>query len=125
MTFPHGETVTIQSPGTVVDPYSTNTTTAWELDEGQEWETEPSEVDVDNVLVGSGGSTEPSEVARAAVESDYDLIFQPPLTTVPTSGSRIVVRGDVCEVDGKPFRWSWAASGGDAGLVVRCSITEG
>lgn len=123
--FAHGETVTVQSPGTVTDPYSTDTVTAWTLDEGQEWTTEPTEVDVDNVLVGSGGSTEPTEVARAAVESDFDLIFQPPITVTPTARDRIVVRGLTCEVDGRPFRWAWAASGGDAGLVVRCSIKEG
>lgn len=125
MSFAYGESVTVQSPGTVTDPYSDDTTTAWTLDEGQEWETEPSEVTVDHVLVGSGGSTEPLEVARNAVESDYDLIFQPPITVTPTAHDRIVVRGDVCNVVGKPFRWDWAASGGEAGLVVRCSIREG
>lgn len=120
-----GETVTIQSPGTTTDPYSGDPTSAWTLDDGQTWTTEPSEVDVENVLVGSGGSTEPSEVARNAVESDFDLIFQPPYTTLPTAQSRVVVRGLVCEVDGRPFGWRWAASPGDAGTVVRCSIKEG
>lgn len=123
--FAHGESVTVQSPGTTTDPYSGDETTAWTLDDGQEWTTEPSEVDVNNVLVGSGGSTEPTEVARNAVDSDFDLIFQPPLTTVPTAQNRVVVRGLTCEVDGRPFRWTWPGSGGDAGLVVRCSIKEG
>lgn len=123
--FAHGETVTIQSPGTTTDLYSGDETTAWTLDDGQVWETEPTEVDVDNVLVGSGGSTEPTEAARNAVESDFDLIFQPPLTTVPTAQSRVVVRGLTCEVDGRPFAWRWPGSGADAGMVVRCSIKEG
>lgn len=117
MTFAAGETVSIITAGPTVDPYSDETVY-------DDWDN-PTSVVVDNVLVGSGGSTEPSEIARNAVDSDYDLIFQPPLTTVPTAQSRIVVRGDVCEVDGKPFVWHWAASGGDAGLVVRCSIKEG
>lgn len=125
MTFPYGETVTIQTAGTVVDAYSGETVAAWDLDEDQEWATEPSSADVANVLVGSGGSTEPTEAARAAVDSDFDLIFQPPYTTVPTAQSRVVVRGLVCEVDGKPFAWAWAATSGEAGLVVRASIREG
>ncbi|WP_028637725.1 hypothetical protein [Nocardioides sp. URHA0032] len=123
--FAHGETVTVQTAGTVTDPYSADTVTAWELGDGQEWTTEPTEVDVANVLVGSGGSTEPSEAARNAVDSDFDLIFQPPITTVPTAQDRVVVRGLVCEVDGRPFAWRWAASSGDAGAIVRVSIQEG
>lgn len=121
-----GETVTVQSPGTTTDPYSGDPTTAWTLDDGQTWTTEPSEpIPVDNVLVGSGGSTEPLEVARNSVDSDFDLIFQPPVTVTPTAQDRIVVRGLTCDVVGRPFRWTWPGSGGDAGLVVRCTIREG
>lgn len=120
-----GETVTVQTPGTVVDPYSGDLTFAWELDDDQEWETEPSEDDVENVLVGSGGSTEPSEVARNSVTSDFDLIFQLPYTVLPTAQSNVVVRGLVCEVDGRPFGWKWSSSASEAGTVVRASIKEG
>lgn len=125
MTFQFGESVTIQSPGTVTDAYSGDPIAAWDLPAGQTWTTEPTETTIPNVLVGAGGSTEPTEVARAAVESDYDLIFQPPYTTLPTAQDRVVVRGLVCTVDGRPFSWRWGASPGDAGTVVRCSIKEG
>lgn len=120
-----GETVTILTAGTIYDPYADDNMPAWVLPEGGTWVTEPSSVDVDNVLVGSGGSTETTEVARDAVDSDYDLIFQPPLTTVPTAQNRVIVRGLTCEVDGRPFAWMWPSSGSDAGMVVRCSIREG
>ena len=116
VTFAGGEPVTIQTATTVIDPYSG--------DEVPDW-SNPTETVVPNVLVGAGGSTESNEVARAAVESDFDLIFQPPYTTLPTAQDRVVVRGLVCEVDGRPFRWDWAGSPGSAGVVVRCSIKEG
>jgi hypothetical protein len=115
--FTSGETVTIQTAGAVLDPYSGQTTNT-------DWDN-PIEVIIPNVLVGSGGSTEPTEMARAAVDSDFDLIFQPPYTVLPTAQSRVVVRGLVCEVDGRPFEWRWAASPGVAGTVVRASIKEG
>lgn len=112
-----GETVTILTAGSRYDPYSDETVY-------DDWDN-ATEVDVDNVLVGSGGSTEPTEVARNAVDSDFDLIFQPPLTMVPTAQNRVIVRGLTCEVDGRPFAWRWPGSGAEAGMVVRCSIREG
>lgn len=115
--FAHGETVTVLTAGTIHDPYSDEDVPSWDVD--------PVETPVDNVLVGAGGSTELTEAARDAVDSDFDLIFQPPLTTVPTAQDRVVVRGLVCEVDGRPFAWKWPASPGDAGMVVRVSIREG
>lgn len=121
----NGEVVTILSPGTVLSPFSGVAAPAWELDDDQEWETEPSEVVVDNVLVASGGTTNVPEVARSAVDSDFDLIFRPPYTTVPTPHDRVIVRDLVCDVVGRPFSWIFAASGTDGGVVCRVSIREG
>lgn len=117
MTFAHGETVTVLTPGTVYDEYADENVPSWEVP--------ATETEVANVLVGSGGSTEPLEVARNEVASDFDLIFQPPVTVTPTAQDRIVVRGLTCDVVGRPFRWVYPGSGTDAGLVVRCSIREG
>ena len=125
VTFAGGESVTIQTAGTIADAYSGDPVAAWNLPSGQTWITEPTETTVPNVLVGSGGSTEPLEVARNEVASDFDLIFQPPLTTVPTAQNRVIVRGLTCEVDGRGFAWRWPGSGSEAGMVVRCSVREG
>lgn len=115
--FAHGETVTILTATPVLDPYSDE-----QVDE--DW-SNPAEQDVPNVLVADGGSVEDTTNAANTVDSDFDLIFQPPLDVVPTAGSRVVVRGLMCNVAGRPFRWAWAASGGDAGLVVKVKIREG
>lgn len=112
-----GETVIIQTAGTVADPYSAQQVPSWAAT--------PTERTVPNVLVGDGGSTEPLQDARNSVESDFDLIFQPPVTDVPTRTERVVVRGLTCEVQGRPFLWRWPSSGADAGMVVKVKIREG
>lgn len=117
MSFPHGETVTILTATPVLDPYSDE-----QVDE--DW-FDPTETSVVNVLVADGGSIEDTSNAANTVDSDFDLIFQTPLDVVPTAQSRVVVRGLTCNVAGRPFRWTWAASGGDAGLVVKVKIREG
>ena len=66
MDFPCAETVTIQSPGTVADPYSGETVTDWAT------YTERDE----SCAVAPGGSSEPTTVDRNANDSDLD----------PTSG---------------------------------------
>ena len=115
--FTNGETVTILTAGTTTDPYSGQPT-------GEDWKN-PTSQTVDNVLVGSGGSTEDQTNANNIVDSDFDLIFQPPVTITPTSANRIIVRGLTCNVVGRPFLWRWPASDGEAGLVVKVSIREG
>jgi hypothetical protein len=111
-----GETVTVLTAGTVADPYSGETVASWD---------NATEVDVPNVLVADGGSVEPLQDARNAVDSDFDLIFQPHVTVAPTAQDRIVVRGLTCEVAGRPFLWKWPGSGDEAGLVVKTQIREG
>jgi hypothetical protein len=116
--FPGGETVTILTAGETVDPYSTETSESWA-------DGDVTSEDVDNVLIGDGGSVEPLQDARNQVTSDFDLIFQPPLDTIPTAQSRVVVRGLTCKVVGRPFPWRWPSSGTDAGMVVKAEIVEG
>ena len=115
MDFPHGEPVTVLTAGFDDDPYSTDLTRSWE------WT--PSEVVVEGVAVAPGGSTEPLEVGRNAVDSDFDLFM--PADAVVTHDNRVVVRGLTCDVVGRPFRWSSPFTGWTPGLVVQCKIREG
>lgn len=116
--FAYGETVTVLSAGYVEDPYSEDLVQSWD-------DVSPTESEVPNVLVGDGGSTEPLAADRNAVDSDFDLIFQPPVTVTPTPQDRIVVRGLVCDVVGRPFLQMWGATPGEAGMVVKVKIREG
>lgn len=111
----HGETVTVLTAGTLHDPYSDTDEPSWDID--------PTGVDVDHVAVADGGSLEPTETARNAVDSDFDLIFPP--DAVVTAQNRVVVRGLVCEVAGRPFLWSNPFTGWTPGLVVKAKIREG
>ena len=111
-----GETVIVQTATTVADPYSGEQVPSW---------SSPIERTVPNVLVADGGSVEPERDARDSVDSDFDLIFQQPIDSLPTAQERVVVRGLVCEVQGRPFLWRWPGSGDEAGMVVKVKIREG
>lgn len=113
--FPYGETVTVLTAGFDEDPYSG--------DLEQSWEWSPSEVEVANVGVASGGSTEPLEAGRNAVDSDFDLFF--PADAEVSSDNRVVVRGLTCDVVGRPFLWRNPFTGWTPGLVVNAKIREG
>lgn len=113
--FPHGEQVTILTAGFEEDPYSG--------DMEQSWEWTPTETVVEGVGVADGGSLEPLEAGRNAVDSDFDLFF--PADTVVTSDNRVVVRGLTCDVAGRPFLWRNPFTGWTPGLVVKVKIREG
>ncbi len=110
----YGETVQVLTAGAIEDPYSGETQPDW---------TSPTSVDVGGVAVASGGSTEPLQDARNAVEADYDLFF--PADAVVTRLNKVVVRGDVCDVVGKPFLWRSPFSGWTPGLFVQAKFTDG
>ena len=114
MRFAHGETVTIETAGTVTDPYSAEDVASWDT---------PTSITICDCGVASGGSIEPQQDARNAVESDFDVIM-PPCTRV-TSGSRLIIRGLTCEVVGRPFDWRSPFSGWAPGMLVRAKIVEG
>lgn len=120
--FAFPEAVTVLSPGTVTDPYSDDTVTTWDLPSGASWTTEPGERD-ELCAVAPGGSTEPIQVARDAIDSDFDLIFDhdPGIT----HADRVVVRGLECEVDGHPFAYRSPFTGWEPGTLVRVTIREG
>lgn len=114
MDFPHGETVQVLTAGTVTDPYSGEPT--------QDWDT-ATERDVERVAVGDGGTFEPAQDARNALEADYDLIL--PTGDPITRFDRVRVRGDVCDVVGKPFLWHSPFTGWEPGIVVHVKLSEG
>lgn len=113
--FPHGETVTVLTAAYDNDPYSDELV--------QSWEWSPVETPVPNVAVADGGSLEPVEADRNAVDSDFDLIFPP--DAVVTAQNRVVVRGLTCDVAGRPFLWKNPFTGWTPGLVVKCKVREG
>ena len=113
MDFPYAETVTVQTPGAVTDPYSGETVTSWAT------HTERDE----SCAVAPGGSSEPTDVARAAIDSDFDLIFG--YDPAVTAGDRVVVRGLTCEVDGHPFAYLSPFTGWQPGTLVRVKVREG
>lgn len=114
MHFPHGETVTVQTPGTVTDPYSGEPTTSWDTF---------TEFDVDGCGVADGGSLEPLQDARNAVDSDFDVIMPPDAEV--SAQNRLVIRGLVCEISGRPFAWRNPFTGWEPGILVRAKIREG
>ena len=107
------ETVQVITAGTATDRYG-NTVEDWD---------NATERDED-CLVGAGGSTEPLLDARTPVDSEYDLIFQGRDPGI-TAADRVRVRGDVYDVNGKPFTQRWGASPGVAGTVVQVKVREG
>lgn len=113
--FAHGETVTILTAGYDTDPYSDDLV--------QSWEWSPTEVVVPNVAVAGGGSLEPVDDTRNAVDSDFDLYF--PADVEVTASNRVIVRGLVCDVAGRPFLWRNPFTGWTPGLVVQAKIREG
>lgn len=112
--FAFAEAVTVQTATAVLDPYSGETT-------GTDWTTPITRAE--SCGVAPGGSTEPNEVARNAIDSDFDLIFDhdPGIS----AADRVVVRGLTCEVDGRPFVYRSPFTGWEPGTLVRVKIREG
>ena len=111
--FSFPEPVTILSPGTVTDPYSGETVTDWGTSSSRD----------EACAVAPGGSTEPTQVARDAIDSDFDLIFDHDPGV--THADRVVVRGLTCEVDGRPFSYRSPFTGWEPGTLVRVKVREG
>lgn len=105
-----GETVTVLSPGSVVDPYSGLPRDTWE--------TLSAEREVDTLAPAEPRpSTEPVLDARNAVVSGWTL-YLPPGDPV-TAYNRVRVRGVDYPVQGTPAAWA------NKGIVVQVYRTEG
>lgn len=112
-----GEDITVLTAGTVTDPYSDATTSAWELPAGQSWTTEPSERTVTTIApLEPRPSDEPVQDARNAVTSGWTLYL--PAGDPITRLNRVRVRGVDYPVQGEPSDWG-------AGIVVQAFKTEG
>lgn len=113
--FAHGETITRLRGALVVDPYSGEAT---EVD----W-TNPDELDIPGWGIAQDATSEPVEVARESIRSDFTLYRQEPADVLATD--RLVIDGLTCQVDGHPFAWHQPMTGWAAGFVVRANIVEG
>ena len=113
--FAHGESVTILTAGTEVDPYSDDPVSSWEV--------EPSEVVVTGVGVEPRPSDEPTQEARNAVVSGFTLYL--PAGTEIGPQNRVVVRGGTYEVLGEAAVWRNPFTGWVPGVVVQVQKVDG
>jgi hypothetical protein len=113
--FPHGETIVRQRGTAQTDPYSGEAS-------GVDW-SDPAVADIEGCAVADGGSLEPLQDARNSVESDFDILA--PFGSDVLASDRVVVRGLVCEVQGRPFDWRHPMTGWEPGMVIKARIVEG
>lgn len=122
MTYPYGETVTRLRGTPVPDPYSEDNTTL-------DW-TNPAAVSYPGCAVWETGSEEPVEASRVRSSADRDPVRSDFTASLPpdadiTSQDRVLIRGLVCEVSGRPFVWTNPFTGWTPGMIVRAKIQEG
>jgi hypothetical protein len=115
MDFPHGETVTRLRGVALTDPYSGEATDV-------DWTT-PTSLAIPGCGVADGGSLEPTQDARNAILSDFDVVA--PYGVDVQAGDRLVIRGLTCEVSGRPFDWMNPFTGWTPGTVIRAKVVEG
>ena len=113
--FAAGEPVTFIEAGAVDDPYSGEPTKS-------DWDN-PTTVLEQPAAVEPIGSTEPLQDGRQSVIVGYRLYFDSEVTVDPAW--RAVVRGDTCEVQGKPALWRSPFASWTAGTVVQVGLTRG
>lgn len=114
--FAHGETVTRLRAPEVPDRYSGTDATS------RDWSAATSQ-DIAGWGVSQDATSEPLEVGRKAVLSDFTLYRQDPADV--TAQDRLVIRGLTCEVVGRPFTWTSPLTGWQPGQVVKANIVEG
>lgn len=113
--YPHGETVTRQRAAAMTDPYSGEAT---ELS----W-ADPDELEVAGVAVAPGAFVENITPDRTRVDIEFTLYA--PFGSDIEPLDRVVVRGLMCEVVGKPQNWSNPFTGSRPGCVVEVRKVAG
>lgn len=110
-----GETVIRQRAKPIIDPYS-------ELETGKDWG-DPDELVFDDAIVWDSKTTDPIEVGREPVDSDFTCSL--PYGADVQPDDRVVVRGLTCEVEGRPFDHRCPFTGVEEGRIVYASVREG
>lgn len=113
--FGSGETVVRVRAARVPDRYNPD-------DVVLDWD-DADETDIDGCGVAMTTSVEPLLDAREAVDSDFTLFL--PTGTDLTPHDRVVVRGLVCDVAGRPFDWRNPFTGWAPGMVAQAKVREG
>lgn len=113
--FAHGETITRLRAFVAEDPYSGEET---ELD----W-TNAYQLEIGGWAIAQDATSEPVEVARSSVRSDFTLYRDEPADVL--AADRLIIGGLTCQVDGHPFAWRHPITGWEAGFVVRANVVEG
>lgn len=107
-------TATIQTPGTIEDPYSGELIESWD---------NPVETVVSGCVLAPRQSNEPLVVGRAPVY--IGLMLYAPYGTQVNARSRIVIESEVYEVEGQPFQWDNPFTGTKAGVEIPIRRVDG
>ena len=100
--------------GSKVDPYSGQSVRSWAT-----WQA----VTIDGWGIDDSKTADPVEVGRDQIVTDF-VLYRDEVADV-AEGDRVVVRGLLCDVVGRPATWHHPMTGWAAGFVVRANIVEG
>lgn len=115
MRHPHGETVTRQRAAVVTDPYSGEAT-------GLNWKVITT-LDIPRCAVDDSKTRETFDVNRNATVTDF--VVWPDGQYDVTSKDRLVVRGLVCEIVGRPSTPKNPFTGDEPGMELFVNVWEG
>lgn len=108
------ETVIRQRATAVVDPYSGQETAKdWTVTDDRPFD----------AIVWDSKTTDPLIAGREPVDSDFTCSL--PYGADVQPADRVVVRGQVCEVEGRPFDHRCPFTGVEEGRIVYASVREG
>ena len=113
MDWPHGETVTLLTPGTTTDAYGQTVA---------DWAT-PTALVFTLVPVWPRTTAETAEPGRVPVVVGLTVVL--PAGTAVTTLDRVTVRGATYDVDGIPFDWLNPFTGWAPGVTVDLKRREG
>lgn len=113
--YSNGETVIRQRATPVEDPYSGEPI-------GLDWDN-PNELDLEGCAIWPGSANEIYAIGRNS--EDVELTVAAPSGSDVKRHDRIVVRGEVFEVDGTPWDYKSPLTGWTPGLIIELKITNG
>ncbi|MDB5716447.1 MAG: hypothetical protein JWO15_3844 [Sphingomonadales bacterium] len=111
--FAHGETVTRLRAPEVLDVYKAKV---------RDWDNATT-TDILGWGIAQDATSEPLEVGRDSVRSDFTLYRDEPADIVSTD--RLLIDGLTCEIVGRPAVWRHPMTGWSAGFVVKANVVEG